>query len=78
MRISAKVLLEFALELPREERAHIAAELIASVADVPEAGFEAAWDVELDRRIEQVDQGELRLLEWNAVKVEVAQNLKRR
>ncbi|HVR09276.1 MAG TPA: addiction module protein [Thermoanaerobaculia bacterium] len=78
MSISAKALLELALQLPREERARFAAELISSLGDVPETGVEEAWDVELQRRIEQVDQGEIQLLEWNAVKAEVAQALKRR
>jgi hypothetical protein len=78
MRISAEAVLESALQLPREERARIAAELIASLACLPEAGVEAAWDAELEHRIEQVDQREVHLLDWNAVKREVAQDLKRR
>jgi hypothetical protein len=52
--------------------------LIASLDGVPEAGVEAAWDAEVERRIEQVDQGKVQLLDWNAVKAEVAQVVKRR
>jgi putative addiction module component (TIGR02574 family) len=78
MKISAKALLASVLDLPREERTHIAAELIASLANMHEKGVEAAWDAEVERRIEQVDQGEVRLLEWDVVKVEVAGDLKRR
>ena len=75
---SADDLLRSALRLPREERTRIAAELLASLAGIPGQGTEAAWDAELERRIEQVDQGEVKLLDWNAVKDEIALALKRR
>jgi putative addiction module component (TIGR02574 family) len=78
MSISAEALLDSALKLPSEDRARIAAELIASLDGTPEAGVEAAWDAEVERRIEQVDQGKVQLLDWNAVKAEVAQVVKRR
>lgn len=78
MSISAEALLYSALKLPREDRARIAAELIASLDGAPEAGIEAVWDAEVERRIEQMDEGKVRLLDWNAVKAEVAQVVKRR
>jgi putative addiction module component (TIGR02574 family) len=78
MSISAEALLDSALKLPSQDRARIAAELIASLDGTPEAGVEAAWDAEVERRIEQVDQGKVQLLDWNAVKAEVAQVVKRR
>ncbi|HEV3456590.1 MAG TPA: addiction module protein [Thermoanaerobaculia bacterium] len=78
MSISAETLLDSALKLPSEDRARIAAELIASLDGIPEAGVEAAWDAEVERRVAQVDQGEVELLDWNDVKVNVAQALKRR
>jgi len=78
MSISAEALLNSALKLPREDRARLAAELIASLDGIPEAGAEAAWDAEVERRIEETDRGEVQLLDWNAVKAEVAQVVKRR
>lgn len=78
MSISAEALLDSALKLPSEDRARIAAELIASLDGAPEAGVEAAWDVEVERRIAQADQGEVHLLDWNDVKSDVAQAVKRR
>jgi putative addiction module component (TIGR02574 family) len=77
MSLNAETLIASALKLPSEERARIAAELIASLDGIPEAGVEAAWDIEVGRRIAQVDQGELELLDWNDVKANVAQALKR-
>lgn len=78
MSISAEAFLDSALKLPSEDRARIAAELIASLDGIPEAGVEAAWDTEVERRIEQVDQGKVQLFDWNAVKAEVSQVVKRR
>jgi putative addiction module component (TIGR02574 family) len=78
METSADALLDSALKLPSDERARLAAELIASLDGVPEVGVEAAWDAEVQRRLERVDRGEVELLDWNAVKAEVAQALRRR
>lgn len=74
--VNAYALLESALSLSRDERAWIAFALIASLDS--KARVEAAWDAEIGRRLEQVDQGEAELLDWNAVKAEVGQALKRR
>jgi len=78
MSISAEALLDSALKLRREDRARIAAELIASLDGVPEAGVEAAWDAEVERRIELAEQGQTQLLDWDAIKAEVAHVVKRR
>jgi putative addiction module component (TIGR02574 family) len=78
MGISVDTLLDSALKLPSDERARLAAELIASLDGVPEVGVEAAWDAEVQRRIDGTVRGEVELLDWNAVKAEVAQVLKRR
>lgn len=75
---SANDLLRSALRLPRRGRARVAAELLASLAGIPDEGVETAWDAELERRIEQVDQGEVHLLDWNDVKDRIAPALKRR
>jgi hypothetical protein len=78
MSISAEALLDSALKLPSEDRARIAAELIASLDGTPEARVEAAWDAEVERRIGLADQGQARLLDWDAVKAVVSQVVKRR
>jgi hypothetical protein len=75
---AADVLLDSALKLPDEERARIAAELIASLDGIPDAGVEAAWDAAVKRRLERADHEGVQLLDWSAVKAEVAQALKRR
>jgi hypothetical protein len=54
--------------LPEKDRARIAAELIASLDGKPEAGVEAAWLAEIDRRIGEVDQRNVRLIDWESAK----------
>jgi len=78
MSISVEALFDSALRLPSGDRARIAAELIASLDGATEAGVEAAWDAEVERRIAQTDQGEVQLLDWDDVKADVAQAVKRR
>lgn len=54
------------LELPADERARIAKLLIESLGpstdEVEQAAIEEAWKVEIDRRIEQIDHGEVELI----------------
>ena len=45
--------------LPPEDRARLAEELLASLAP-HDADVEAAWDVELRRRVDEIDRGEAR------------------
>ncbi len=71
-------LLDSALRLPREDRALLASELIASLDGAPEAGVEEAWDAEVAQRVAQVDSGKARLVSWDDVKAEVSSALKRR
>ena len=70
-------LLDTALKLPRGDRAQLASELIASLDGDPEAGVEAAWDAEVERRVPQVEPGEARFVDWETVKAEVSKALKR-
>jgi putative addiction module component (TIGR02574 family) len=54
------------LELPANERARIARRLIESLDDpadkVDEGAVETAWKVEIERRIEQMDRGEVEMI----------------
>jgi putative addiction module component (TIGR02574 family) len=70
-------LLDNALKLPKEDRARLASELIASLDGEPEAGVEAAWDSEVERRVRQADAGEARLIDRETVTAEVSKALKR-
>ena len=45
------------LQLPAEERARLALELLRSLDGDPDADAAAAWEVEIDRRGAEVDAG---------------------
>ncbi len=76
--MSTDTLLESALKLPERDRAHLAAELIASLDGEPEAGVEAAWLAEVDRRIAETDQGNVQLIDWEAAKEQLGESRKPR
>lgn len=46
-----------ALDLPPEERAELAHELIVSLDDVIDNQAEAAWDAEIERRVQEIKTG---------------------
>lgn len=76
----AQDLLRDALALPPEERADLAAELIASLdgpADDP-AEVEAAWAAEIERRARRVLNGESAGEPWDNVRRRIATGLQKR
>ncbi len=63
---SASELLKQALELPLDERAEVAAELLESLGDA-EDDVEAAWAIEIGRRVAAARAGELESTDWRQV-----------
>jgi len=59
-------LLAEALELPLEERAKMAAELLASL-DAVESDVEEAWAHEIEKRVAAARAGELASTDWRTV-----------
>ena len=59
-----KQLLAEALQLPPEERAALAGELIQSLDSEVDDDAEAAWSAEIRRRIEQLDAGLAKTVPW--------------
>ena len=62
MNRDAKSILDAALSLPPEERAEIAERLMLSLDDQYYEEIEKAWDAELQRRVREVDSGEVLLI----------------
>lgn len=56
-----------ALALAAEDRAELAHELLVSLDGPPEHGVAAAWDVELRRRLDEVESGSVTLIEADEV-----------
>jgi putative addiction module component (TIGR02574 family) len=71
---AAQVLKE-ALELSPEERAEVAAELIASVDGEPDADAEAAWAVEIERRARRALSGQSQGTDWETVRARIEAKL---
>ena len=79
MTSETETILREALALPDEERADLAAQLIASL-DSPEvedpATIGTVWAAELERRARRVLSGEPPAADWDTVRGRVADDLK--
>ena len=64
----AQSVLADALRLEPNARAELAAELLASLDGPADADAETAWADEIDRRIEAIEAGSIRLQPWDMVK----------
>ena len=60
----ASRLLNEALQLSDTERSDLAAKLIESLDPSSDDGVEAAWDEEIRRRLDELDQGTVRAVPW--------------
>jgi len=63
----SKVVLEEALKLTANERAEVAEQLIASLDEVPDTDVEQAWQEEIQRRLQQINRGEVKTIPWEEV-----------
>jgi len=62
--MDAKQLLIEALQLPEEQRAALAGELIGSLDHDVDPDAESAWAAEIRARLERVDAGTAKLVSW--------------
>ena len=67
MNTESQQLLESALALPDSDRAEIAASLIQSLDAESDDDVDAAWALEIQRRIQSIDNGEVKLVPWDDV-----------
>ena len=64
-----------ALRLEPDARAELAAELLASLDGPADADAETAWAEEIDRRIEAIEDGSIRLEPWDMVKRRIEKDI---
>jgi putative addiction module component (TIGR02574 family) len=64
---AAEALLREAMKLGVMERADRVAQLLASLDGEPAEDVRAAWDAEIQQRIERIDAGAEKLLPWDDV-----------
>lgn len=60
-----EAVLEQALELDEEDRQLLAIRLEMSLNETRDPGYDAAWEAEIKRRVEEVERGEAELIEWD-------------
>lgn len=65
---SAEAVLAEALQLDDQDRAELAAELLASLDGPADPGAEEAWAEEIERRVESLENGTAELESWEEVK----------
>ena len=66
-----------ASELPDRDRAELAGMLIESLDGEPDPDAEALWSEEVERRVRQVDAGEVALIPWEQVRSDLFSRAKR-
>lgn len=66
--MNVEILLQQALTLDEKARAAIAGALIESLHPQTEPGVEEAWDREIDRRVQQIEEGSVELTPWSEVR----------
>jgi putative addiction module component (TIGR02574 family) len=63
----AHELLQKALALPDKERAELAGNLISSLDATVDEDVDAAWQVEIARRLQDVHSGRVKTIPWEEV-----------
>jgi putative addiction module component (TIGR02574 family) len=64
MKPDADSLLKEALKLPPEARAALAGCLLDSLEQGVDEDAEAAWQAEIERRLEELDSGKVKPISW--------------
>lgn len=64
MEVDPKKVLDEALRLPAEARAALASSLIESLDAEVDPDAEAAWAVEIEKRLREIDAGAVKLVPW--------------
>jgi putative addiction module component (TIGR02574 family) len=72
----AEQLLEQALQLKKEERHRLAEALVDSLESATPDEIAAAWEVEIERRIDDLDAGRAVLVDGDAVLAEARERLR--
>ena len=63
----SQVVLEEALKLTVKECAEVAEQLIASLDEASDTDVEQAWQEEVQRRLQQIERGEMKTIPWEVV-----------
>jgi putative addiction module component (TIGR02574 family) len=72
--VTADEILGSALQQPETDRARIAEALIASLDASAGGEVEQAWQHEMDRRLKELDAGEVQCIPWEEVRDRLYRN----
>lgn len=64
-------LFQEASQLPEADRAELAGRLLESLHSRPDEDVEAAWSEEIERRVRQIEAGEVRTIPWEEVRAKL-------
>jgi putative addiction module component (TIGR02574 family) len=64
-------LLKEALKLPPEARAALAGALLESLDQEIDQDAEAAWEVEINQRLRDLDSGAIRPISWSEARLKI-------
>ena len=70
-----QAIVEQALKLSPTERADVAEQLLASLDKALDSDVEKAWQEEIQRRLQQVERGEVELIDSDTVMAELRKKL---
>jgi putative addiction module component (TIGR02574 family) len=66
-----KELIREAAELPESDRATLAGAMLESLEPSPTPEVKAAWSREIERRVREIDEGSVELVDWEEVRAEL-------
>ena len=66
-----KELIREAVELPEADRATLAGVMLESLEPRPTPEVRAAWSREIERRVREIDEGTVELLDWQEIRAEL-------
>jgi putative addiction module component (TIGR02574 family) len=66
-----KELIRDAVELSESDRATLAGVMLESLDPRPTPEVKAAWSKEIERRVREIDEGAVELLDWQDVRAEL-------
>jgi putative addiction module component (TIGR02574 family) len=66
-----KELIREAATLSESDRATLAGAMLESLEPAPTAEVKAAWSREIARRVREIDDGTVELIDWEAVRAEL-------
>ena len=67
-------IVEQALKMPARERAEIAQRLLESLDRQTDLNVESAWQSEVERRISELDNGQVTCIPWEEVRERLMRN----